>query len=67
MIMKRRNFLKTLGGIAVMSQIPVSVKAEKREDCNTKGITLNEVTHITIPAVLRARARTSLRCSARTI
>ena len=47
--MKRRNFLKTLGGIAVMSQIPVSVKAEKREDCNTKGVTLNEVTHITIP------------------
>ena len=49
MIMKRRNFLKTLGGIAVMSHIPVSVKAEKREDCNTKGVTLNEVTHITIP------------------
>jgi predicted MPP superfamily phosphohydrolase len=49
MIMKRRNFLKTLGGMAVLSQVPISVKAAESEECNEKESKLDEITYITIP------------------
>ena len=47
--MKRRIFIKTLGSIAVMSQISVRVKAADTKVCGQKEVTLNEVTRITIP------------------
>lgn len=47
--MKRRNFLKTLGGIAVMSQIPVSVKAKESNDCQENEVKIDDLTYITIP------------------
>ena len=42
--MQRRNFLKTLGGIAVMSQIPVNMKAKSTDDSDEKEVKLSEIT-----------------------
>ena len=47
--MKRRNFLKAFGGIMVMSQLPVNVKANPKEEAAQEPAELSEVTYITIP------------------
>ena len=42
--MQRRNFLKSLGGIAVMSRIHVNMKAKSADESNVKDVELKEVT-----------------------
>lgn len=48
--MKRRNFLKTVGGVMVMSQLPLSISAKTKNDANHDGEPdLSDVLRITIP------------------
>ena len=44
--MQRRNFLKTLGGIAVMSQIPVNMKAKSADEIVSLYHVLTEISII---------------------